>query len=453
MNIKHVVALAALPLVLAGCPFDDDDDNEITEVPVEAPAEPAAVRVFHASPDAPAVNLIVAGSEAAGGLDFSQSTGVLSLDAGTYSVAVDGILPAGTATVIGPVDLDLAQGVSYDVIAVNSVAEIEPLVIADEGELSDSTAVRVRVAHLAAAAPEVDVFVTEPGADLTAADPLGRFSFKEVLGPVEVPAADYQVRVALTDGTVVYDSGTVALAAGKDLLIGAIPTFRSGDAPIKLAVLDGDDVVIIHDANDGANLRVVHDSADAPAVDVILNDSMTPAIEDLAFPDVVGYVNLAAGSYDISVNAANTTTTVIDADGVALANGASYTVIALGELSAIEPLVLEDNERRVATEARVRLIHGSTLAGDVDIYVVAPMADITAATPAFEDVPFKAETGYVSLAEGEYDVVITPADQPTSEAIRVTVNLTAGEIYTAIARDGAGLTTPLSVIGLDGLAN
>lgn len=451
MNLKHLMALVALPALLAGCPFDDDDNSD-TEVLVETPAEPASVRVFHASPDAPAVNLIVAGSQAAAELDYAESTGVLSLDAGTYSVAVEGILPEGNATVIGPVDLDLAEGVHYDVIAVNSVASIEPVVITDEGELSDSTAVRVRVAHLAAEAPEVDVYVTEPGADITGVDPLGRFSFKEVLGPVEVPAADYQVRVTLTDGTVIFDSGTVTLAAGKDLLIGAIPTFRNGDAPIKLAVLDADDVVIVHDVSDGANLRVVHDSADAPAVDVILNDSGTPAIEDLAFPDVVGYVNLAAGTYDIAVNAANTTTTVIDADGVALVNGASYTIIALGELSAIEPLVLADNERRVATEARVRLIHGSTLAGDVDIYVVAPMADITAATPAFEDVPFKAETGYVSLAAGDYDVVITPANQPTSEAIRATLSLEAGEIYTAIARDGVGLTTPLGVIGLDGLA-
>jgi len=176
-----------------------------------------------------------------------------------------------------------------------------------------------------------------------------------------------------------------------------------------------------------------------------------PAIEDLEFPNVVGYVNLAAGDYDIEVTAANTTSAVINADGVALANGASYTVIALNQLANIEPLVLTDNERSVATEARVRLIHGSSLAGNVDIYVLEQLADISMASPAFSDIPFKADTGYVSLAAGDYDVVITPTGT-TTEAIRVSVSLENGGIYTAIARDGVGLTTPLGVIGLDGLA-
>lgn len=449
MNKSFVLSLIALPFFLVGC--DDNDDPAPAPAP-EVVVEPANVRVLHASPDAPAVNILVDGNAVAEGLDYGESAGIFALSPASYAIAVEGIIPGGNATVIGPVDLLLAEGVDYDIIAVNAVSSIEPLVIADQGALSDASLVRVRVAHLAAAAPAVKVFVTEPGADLTGMDPLGTFAFKETLGPVELPAADYQVRVTLEDGTLVYDSGSIGLAAGKDLLIGAVPTTRDGDAPIQLAVLDGEEVLLLNDVNDGANLRVVHDSADAPPVDVYLNDGATPAIEDLAFPDVVGYVNLAAGSYDISVNAANTTTTVIDADGVQLANGSSYTVIALGALANIEPLVLVDNERTVATEARVRLVHGATLAGDVDIYVVAPMAAITGETPAFSAVAFKQETGYVSLPAGDYDVVITPAAMPTSEAIRVTVSLANGGIYTAIARDGAGLTVPLSVIGLDGLA-
>ncbi|UTA46659.1 DUF4397 domain-containing protein [Simiduia sp. 21SJ11W-1] len=451
MKLSQLCLIAGLSLTLTACPFDDDDDDDSPEPVVVVPAE-TQVRVFHASPDAPAVNILVDDTEVATSLDYAASTGFLTLDEGTYSIAVDGILPTDTTTVIGPVDLTFDADTRYDVIAVNSVANIESLLVTDTGSLSDSALVRVRVAHLAAEAPEVNVFVTDPMADITGADPLGTFEFKGVLGPVEVDAGDYRIRVTTTDDTLVFDSGTVTLAAGQDLLIGAIPTTREGDAPIKLAVLDGADVAVVHDQSDGANVRVVHNSADAPAVDVILNDAAMPAIEDLAFPDFVGYVNLAAGDYDIAVNAANTTTTVIDAPGVALANGGSYTIIALNELAAIEPLVLVDNERRVATEAKVRLIHGSTLAGNVDIYVVGEAADITSATPNFSDIPFKAETGYVSLDAGTYDVVITPTGAPTSEAIRATLMLEAGGIYTAIARDGAGLTTPLGVIGLDDLA-
>jgi hypothetical protein len=409
------------------------------------------VRVFHASPDAPKVNFWVNDAVVASNLDYQKSTGYLTLDEGTYKVAVEGVIPDGNAVVIGPVNLSLAGNTDYDVIAVNSVADIEPLVLADTGSLSDNSKVRVRVAHLAAGAPEVKVFVTAPDADLAAATALGSFEFKETLGAVEVDPGDYQIRVALADNTLVFDSGTVTLAAGKDLLIGAVPNVDTGSSPISLAVLDGNAVALINDKNAGADLRVVHNSADAPAVDVTVNDGATPAIANLAFPEATGYLNLPAATYNFKVTPNTAVTPVVIEADVPLANGAAYTLIALGALADIEPLLLIDNNRSVATEAKVRLVHGSTLAGAVDIYVTAPDTGIATAAPAFTAVPFKADTGYVSLAAGNYDVIIAPTGTKT-EAIKVAVALEAGGVYSAIARDGAGLTAALDVIGLDGLA-
>lgn len=428
-----------------------DNKKSATATVTVTPLDKAMVRVFHASSDAPSVNLWVNDAEVASDLDYQQSTGYLSLDEGTYNVAVEGNIPGGNAVVIGPVDLMLAGNTDYDVIAVNSVGNIEPLVLSDTGSLSDTAKVRVRVAHLAAAAPAVKVFVTAPGADLASSTALGTFAFKETLGAVEVAAGDYQIRVTLEDNTVVFDSGTVALAAGKDLLVGAVPNVGAGASPIQLAVLDGADVAVLSDVAAGANLRVVHASADAPAVDVLANNGMTPAIGNLAFPMFTDYLNLPAATYNFKVVPTGTfTPAVIDAD-VPLANGAEYTLLAVGALSSIEPLLLMDNNRPVATEAKVRLVHASTLAGAVDIYVVAAGESIANAMPAFSAVPFKAETGYVSLAAGNYDVIIAPTGTKT-EAIKATLSFANGMVYTAVARDGVNLTTPLGVIGLDGLA-
>jgi trimeric autotransporter adhesin len=428
------------------------NNDRIAKVAITVvPLDKAMVRVFHASPDAPKVNLWVNDAVAASNLDYEKSTGQIALNEGIYKVAVEGIIPSGNATVIGPVNLTLAGNTDYDVIAVNKVANIEPLIISDTGNLTDNSKVRVRVAHLTAAAPAVKVFVTAPGADLTGVAPLGTFSFKETIGPVEVAAGNYQIRVALADNTLVFDSGTVSLAAGKDLLIGAIPNVHTGSSPISLAVLDGSAVAVIHDKSAGANLRVVHASANAPAVDVLANNGTTPAVTNLAFPDATGYLNLPAATYNFKVVPTGTLTpAVINAD-VPLANGSSYTLLAVNQLSAIEPLLATDNLRKVATEARIRLLHASTLAANVDIYVVAAGTFIANATPNFANVPFKADTGYVSLAAGSYDVIITPTGTKT-EAIKVTLALSNGKIYTAIARDGTNLTTPLGVIGLDELA-
>jgi hypothetical protein len=430
---------------------DDSTRSAAAKITV-APLDNAMVRVFHASPDAPKVNLWVNDAVAKSGLDYQQSTGNLTLVEGSYKVAVEGVIPGGNKVVIGPVTLPLAGNTHYDVIAVNSVSKIEPVVLADNGKLSDATKVRVRVAHLAAAAPEVKVFVTAPGADLASATALGSFAFKGTLGPVEVAAGNYQVRVTLADNTVVFDSGSVSLAAGKDLLVGAIPNVGNGASPIRLAVLDGDNTAILADKSVGADLRVVHNSADAPAVDVIVNNATSAAISNLAFPDFTGYVNLPAATYNFKVTPTGTLTpAVINAD-VPLANGEQYTLLAVGAVANIEPLLLVDNNRSVATEAKVRLVHGSTLAGNVDIYVLPNGTSTANQSPAFANVPFKANTGYVSLAAGKYDVIITPAGQPSIAAIKATLDFKAGDIYTAVARDGVNLTTPLSVIGLDALA-
>lgn len=430
----------------------DDRNKRATATITVTALDVATVRVIHASPDAPKVNLWVNDAVAASALDYQESTGVLSLNEGTYNVAVEGIIPGGNAVVIGPVDLALAGNTHYDVIAVNSVSNIEPLVLTDTESLSDTANVRVRVAHLAAAAPEVKVYVTAPDADLASSTALGSFAFKDTLGAVEVPAGDYQIRVTLADDTVVFDSGAVALAAGKDLLVGAVPNVATGSSPIQLVVFDGDDVIVINDKNAGANLRVVHASADAPAVDVLANDSTTPAIADLAFNEATNYLNLPADTYNFKVAPTGTTTPVVINSDVPLASGTEYTLLAVGALANIEPLLLTDNNRKVATEAKVRLVHASTLAGHVDIYVVAANASIVDATPAFSDVPFKAETGYVSLAAGSYDVIIAPAGTKT-EAIKATLTFANNTVYTAVARDGVNLTLPLGVIGLDGLAS
>jgi hypothetical protein len=85
----------------------------------------------------------------------------------------------------------------------------------------------------------------------------------------------------------------------------------------------------------------------------------------------------------------------------------------------------------------------------VDIYVVAPGSSIAAASPAFSAVPFKANTGYVSLAAGRYDVVVTPAGTKLPAIGPATIEVVASGIYTVAARDAAGGGGPLGVILLD----
>ena len=434
-------------LVLAAC---DSDNNIQPEQVVPQPPATLKLQVLHGSPDAPAVNVLVNGSEELSNVDYKVGSAQLMLDEGTYSVQVDGILPGGNATVIGPVDLDLSVDTVYTIAAVNNVAAIEPVVISQPDTAVGAGAARLFVLHGAAAAPQVDVFVTVPDADLAASAPVGTFSFKETIGPAEVAAGDYQIRVtAAGDPTaVVFDSGTVTLNDGDDLTIAAVPSTNGGAAPISLVALNGAGSLEILDVNTPTSLQVIHASPDAPAVDIVVDGGVL--VPGLAFPEATGFVEVPGGIYNVSVTVAgNPGAIAIGPVDLDLIPGTRYSVFAVGELAAIEPLILTDDPRRVATNAKVRIVHASPTAADVDIYVTAVGADINAETPTLENVPFKANTGFLSLPAGDYDVTVTPTGTKTAAIGPATISISDGGIYTAVARDPLPGAAEFGLIVLD----
>ena len=453
-------ALLAATIALAACSNGSSTPPPIASGSNPAPKETFNLQILHASPDAPAVSLSVTSGETMTQLltnetDYKEGTGAAQLDVGSYTVRVDGLLPDGKATVIGPLDVAFQADTLYSIVAAGDVASIAPIVLTQPNDPVPAGNVRLRVLHAAPMAPEVDVFATAPGADLAASAPIGSFSFGEDLGPIEVPADDYQVRVTLPGDpdAVVFDSGTISLADASNLLVAAVENTTTGDSPISLVAMTGAGVVEILDVDAPAHLRVVHASPDAPPVDVVVNDDFdNPLIEDLAFPDYVGFVPVPADDYNVKVTAANNAgAIVIDAD-LTLEAGFSYDVIAFDSLANITPLVTADDFRRVATEAKVRLIHGSVLAGPVDIWITAPGTDITMVAPTLANVPLGGNTGFLSLAAGTYALNIAPTGT-TDAAISEEFTVEAGGVYTGIARDAEGPMLPLGIIGLDDAAD
>lgn len=191
-------------------------------------------------------------------------------------------------------------------------------------------------------------------------------------------------------------------------------------------------------------VRVVHASPDAPAVDVLVDNKVV--LSGVAYTDASGYLDVPTGTRNIKVNAAGTTTTVINADAAVQENTA-YTVIATNLLATIEPLVLiDDLTPPAAGNIKVRLVHGAPNVGQVDIYVTAPGADLATATPALTAVPFKGASGYLEVPAGSYQVRVTPTGTKTVALDTGTLTLAAGQIRTGIAVEAPGGGTPLSAL-------
>jgi hypothetical protein len=447
MPRHYRLLLALAPLALAACNNDDS-------------AARPEVQVLHASPDAPAVNVIVDGAPAAQNLDYGSGTAYTPLSATSHSIEVQAQTPGTPTTVIGPTSLNFAPNTIYTIVAEGPVASLGPVVVSRPEVSVASNSTRVEVLHAAPNAPEVSVWVTAPGAALSSSTPLGTFSFQGSLPPATVAAGQYEIRVTPSGATtpVLFDSGTITLTGGADLLVAALQNTGPGTAPITLGVVDskGNNSQIL-DVGTPATVRIVHDSPNAPPVSVIADkDIANPLVPSLAyesaFPSLSSYASLPPAAYAIAVTPASNPSDAVISANLALVAGSTQSVYAVGLLANIEALVTTDDDRRLATQAKLRIIHGSPAAGPVDIYLTAPGAGIANATPAYANIAFKADTGFVSYAAGSYDVTVTTAGSKTPAIGPATVTLKNDGIYTAVARDAAGGGAPLGLILLDDFA-
>jgi hypothetical protein len=186
-RIARVAIAASLLLSLAG--------------PASA-ADTAMVRVLHASPDAPAVDVYLDDTivDALTNVPFGTISGYLDIPAGDHNVKV---YATGTNTgAVIDADVTVAAGQRYTIAATNAVASIEAQVIEDNPTPSCTTA-QVRVVHFSADAPAVDI-ATAGAAPADAV--VKNLAYPSASDALALPEGSYDLEVRLAGST------TVALA-------------------------------------------------------------------------------------------------------------------------------------------------------------------------------------------------------------------------------------------------
>ena len=192
----------ALTFSLTGC---SDDEGSPTATPTTSTT--ASVKVVHASPNAPGVDLLVDNATVKTNLMFPENTSYLSVPAGTRNVKVN---VTGTSTTVIGADLSVMAGTSYSVFAVDSVSRISPLVTVDDLTTPAAGNAHVRFIHLSPNAPAVDIAVT--GGPVV----WGNKKFKEYTNFTPLAAGTYNLEVRLAgSSTVVLPLSGITLQAGK----------------------------------------------------------------------------------------------------------------------------------------------------------------------------------------------------------------------------------------------
>jgi hypothetical protein len=187
------------------------------------------------------------------------------------------------------------------------------------------------------------------------------------------------------------------------------------------------------DVHEHAKVMVVHASPDAPGVDLLVDDVKKNSAA-LNFPNNTGYLELEAGTRNLKVNVAGTTTTVINAD-VPFTKDMSYSVFAVDSVSVISAIVLTDDlTAPAAGKAHVRFIHLSPDAPAVDVAVAS------SGTVVFGNKAFKEFTAFTPLDAGSYSLDVRVAGTTTVALVLPTITLEAGKIYTVYAKGFLGGT-------------
>lgn len=202
-------------------------------------AQNARIRVVHASPDAPAVDIYVDGSSALEGLPFREYSDYVSVPSGTHNIQVK---VSRTDTTVLQASPNLAADTDYTAIAVGYAGKqpgLDILLLTDDNTLPANNGVKLRVVHAAAGAPPVDIYATSPFAALSSATPaLANVPFKAFSPYLTVPVANYQARVAVAGTkTVAIDSGRLVTWANMVRTVVAVDA-NGGGAPFSLIILN-----------------------------------------------------------------------------------------------------------------------------------------------------------------------------------------------------------------------
>jgi hypothetical protein len=181
------------------------------------------------------------------------------------------------------------------------------------------TYANVLVTHASPDAPGVDLLVDDTKVNSSALNFPGNTGYLEV----ESGSRNIKVNVSGTPTTVI--NATLTLDKDMNYSVFAVDSVSK----ISAVVLTDD---LSAPASGKAHVRFVHLSPNAPAVDIAVASSGAVVFGNKSFKEATAFTPLDAGTYNLDVRVAGTTTVALVLPAITLQAGKIYTVFAKGFL-------------------------------------------------------------------------------------------------------------------------
>jgi hypothetical protein len=422
-NSARVVALILIALALvagllplkASTVMAQDDTAEAD----------ATLRVVHASPGAPEVDVLLDGQTLLQGVAYGTASSYSTMTPEAHRVQ---IVPTGQTADAAVVDetIDAAPGQAYVVAVFGLLNDIGGAVYdVDLSEIEPGNA-RVRLLNFSPDAGAIDLL--ETGGDEWFGDvDLGEASDYRDIAPATYSAdvRGDEDRVLLTvselpfEETRVYDVVVLGQVADDSLELQSLVTTVSPSCG---------EVLGLEGSSEDACVRLVHAAPDAPPVDVYLNDAQIA--QNLEFGTATEYVIAPSGAgRGVRVTATGTPVeeaivdTSLDFDP-----GQAYEILVTGAGDDLEATITGTDLRPLAQgQARLRVINASPDAGAFDVGIAGDEENL------FEGVDFRDATDYVVLDAGDYSLEVRPGGEDMTVALQSDATLEEGVTYDLVA--------------------
>lgn len=183
-KLGMTVCFAALVLLMASCLDDDDPKNQ--PVPV------AYVSIYHASPNAPELDVFVDDRQV-NRLEFTDYTGYLNFYTGTRNFKIN---PFNASNTLIDTTVTFTDGAFYSMFIVNNLPNVEALTVRDSASAPSAGKTKVRFINLSPDANALDVTSNDSDSLLFAAQ-----EFKQPSDFLEVDAEQYSFVIKPAGGS------------------------------------------------------------------------------------------------------------------------------------------------------------------------------------------------------------------------------------------------------------
>lgn len=168
-------------------------------------------------------------------------------------------------------------------------------------------------------------------------------------------------------------------------------------------------------------------------------------------PATANYAAIYAGSRSLVLKKTADTTVTVATFPLTITASTDITVYATGgaAASAVTSFITtDDNTSTDATQAVLRIVNIAPAVGALDVFVTAPNADLSAATPTFAALAVKSQSANRASAAGTFQVRAVPAgtlaaNRAAAVVANVSITLTANTGRTIVISDKAAGGTPL----------